>query len=292
MDLRNKPTTADSVTRVSVEAPEGSRVTLVSPDWADKTTWYFKSTRNAGVTLTDSGDGLRFDIDPDGYAVTIIDNYHGKYSDEDFLKTVDGYLPRAKAYVDGYEKTEQDPHYGNGGDYLVNYRDGYVTFLQSQAGKTVTMDYWEVGTSCWTIKPVAGKKLKLISAEVQFSENISVRDTVIFQPYGFVDVFAPHLVGPIPSGTLIPLGDPTIYKSMMDYINEANGALPVIPKTTTSNPTWRDLKFNIETYPWHYQALTELKSSYGMEVRITLQHHEEFSGYATATFYCLSYNDA
>jgi len=284
--------TKDNVLRVSVESTEGSRYTAITPNWTDKTTWYFKSIKVSGQTLVDSGDHTNYDS-PTGKCW--IDNYHGKYSDEDFITTEEGYVPRLKVYVDDVEKTEQDPHDGYGGDFIVDYRNSRVTFLTPLSeSETITVDTYEVNGSDWILRPQSGKKLKIVSTEVQFSSNISIKDSVTFQPYGLVDVFAPQYTPtPYPSGTKIPLGNPTIYKSQIDYINEANGSKPPIPATTCQTPTWRDLDVDVITYPWNYQAVTEIFGNYGMEILVKLQHDVELGGsLATATFYCLSYDDS
>ncbi|MDX1554917.1 MAG: hypothetical protein R3212_02720 [Xanthomonadales bacterium] len=284
--------TADGVQRVSVEKAEGSRVSAITPNWCDRCSWYYSADKKVGKALTELTP-LTFQ-DPDGKAW--IDNYHGRYSVEDFLTTKDGDVPRLKVYVDSVEMTEQDPHTGTGGDYTVQYDavgGAIITFAESQAGKAVTVDCWESNGSMWVLKPSAGKKLKIVSVEAQFAEDVSITDSIHFAAYGLVEVFAPHLTpSPYPAGTLIPLGDPVIYKTMLDFINEANGAMPVIPKTIAGVPTWRDLSKNIATYPWQYQAVTELLSSAGMEIRIWLEHETPFDGLvATATFYCLSYDE-
>ena len=283
--------TDDGVQRVSVEHTEGSRVSAITPNWCDPCSWYFQATKKTGKALTEI-NGTTFQ-DPDGK--WWIDNYHGRYSAEDILKTEAGDIPRLKVYVDDIQLTEQDPHAGSGGDYTVEYDavgGATVTFLADQTGKTVTVDCWECAGSCWILKPNPGKKLKIVSVEAQFSDDVSLRDTIKFQPYGLVDVFAPQLMDGVPSGTLIPLGNPTVYKTMLDFINEANGAMPIIRKSAHPSPSWRDLTVDIATYPWDYQAVTQLLSSAGMEVRIFMEHGTPFAGLvATATFYCLSYDE-
>jgi hypothetical protein len=292
--ILNRPpetaSTSDGVLRVSTEKAEGSRATFISPDWGDKRTWYQQSTPHINIALYDMGDGYTFAIDPDGYH-PMVDNFHGRYSDEDFLRTKDGFVPRAQVYVDGYSMEEQDPHYGVGGDYVIDYSKGWVTFFHQPEGSP-TIDYFSPDTSMWIVRPNPGKKLKLVRAEVQFSRNSRLNDSVVFQVVGNVEAFAPHLVNnPFPPGTKIPLANPTIYKTMMDYINESNGALPNIPKTEHPSPCWRDLLDDIVTFPWDYQTLTLLSSAGGMEIHISLQHEEEFDGHATATLYCISYDE-
>ena len=52
---------------------------------------------------------------------------------------------------------------------------------------------------------------------------------------------------------------------------------------------WRGIADETIVLDWDYVAATLLRSDYGMEVRIKLQHDAHFTGtYATATFYCLS----
>lgn len=275
LDMRTKPVTGDKVSRVSVERPEGSRTTLITPNWCDKTTWWYKSTKQTAQVL-DHVSGYTVYESPTTDAVWV-DNYHGKYSNEDFLLTEDGDVPRLKVYVNDVEKTEQDSHLGTGGDYTVNYATAQVTFLVAlDSEDVVKVDAWEADCSCWVLKPATGKKIKIVSSEVQFSDDIVIKDTVKFQLYVW------------DGETMIPYGNPINYKCIMDYINEANGATPVIPKTT-STPGWRDIDHDIVTLPWNYQALTELGA--GMEIRIELEHDEVFEGQvATATFYCLSYS--
>jgi hypothetical protein len=281
--------TADRVLRVSVEPTEGSRFTFTSPNWADPTTWFYKSTAHAGVELTDSGDGLTFSIDPQGDPVIVIDNLHGKYTDEDILTTESGVVPRAVVYASGVQATEKDPH-DNTGDYVVDYDAGTVTF-DSPPAKPVTMDYWESGSSEFVIKPAAGKKLKIVYVEAQFSGDVSIRDSLHFEAWGHAGVFAPAYV-PVPyaADDHIQLKE-TIYKTMRDYVNEANGTLNTSEGTTHGSPTWRDETRKIITYPWHYQAVTALCDSMGMEIRIKLEHDTPFEGFATATFYCLSVDE-
>lgn len=288
MNLCRDRKTLDGVLRVSTERPEGSRYTAITPNWCDKTTWYWDSCKQAAQTL-DHVSGYTVYKSPTAGAIWV-DNYHGKYSNEDFLLNRVGELPRLKVYVNDVEKTEQDPHIGTGGDYTVDYRIARVTFFAALTDTdVVTVDVWEVESSEWHLTPDAGKKLKITTSEVQFSKDILVKDTVLFQPEGPVEIFAPQYCPvPYPVGTMIPLGNPVVYKTMLDFVNEANGAMPVIPATTGTPKTWRDLQSDVVVYPWNYQAVTEI--IYPVRICVKLQHDVELGGtVATATFYCLSY---
>lgn len=276
--------TSDGSRIIATTKPDATKVTLISHDWTDTTTWYETATRVADETTTNSGDNQRYLL----AHTNIIDTYHGKISKEDYLKSADGYSYRVEVRVNDIIKTEQDPHYGTGGDYTIDYDDGYIDFLSPlDPADEVKATYYYMVDSVFTIKPETDKNLKIIYVEVQFSDDIILTDSVIFQPYGLVDIFAPQLMPGVPSGTKIPLGDPTVYKTMTDYQNEAVKAYATYP--ALGGAGWRGNSHPIIVMDWDYISSTVLRYDYGMEVRISLQHNEPFEGwYATATFYCLS----
>jgi hypothetical protein len=263
---------------------EGSRSTFITPSWCDKRTWYQKSVRVVDEVATVVTPTLVYAASH----VAIIDTYHGRISGEDYLKDAFGNSFRVIVKVNGATKVEQDPHTETGGDYTIDYLFGRATFL-SPLGvlDEVKLTYHYANGSEWTMAPAAGKILKIASVEAQFAADIILTDTVLFQAYGFVDVFAPQLMPGVPSGTKIPLGDPNTYKTMMDFINEANRSHPQI--LALGGAGWRGCSQAISPYEWDYKAITDLFSSKGMELRIKLQHDVPFGGYiATATLYCLS----
>jgi hypothetical protein len=262
--------TSDGKTIVAMWPTEGTRKTFITGNWCDKTTWYQKSVRVVDE-VADCTNPPTYTI----YAVDhtfLIDTYHGKISQEDFLKDASQNSFRVVVKVNDVAKTEQDPHTASGGDYTVNYATGVITFLSALTDTDVVkVTYHYQNGSEYTIKPDAGKKLKIRTAEVQFTKDITITDTVKFQLYV--------------AGN--PYGDPVVYKTLMDYINEANGAYPEIASMGTGN--WRGIPQGVVTFPWNYLAMTELKSSIAMEIRIKLDHEIPFTGTcATATFYCLS----
>lgn len=284
------PETPDNIQYVSVVPNKGSKTTLFTYNWCDKTTWFKQATYKQGITAS-TGDNQTYTL-ADQF---LIDTYHGKITQEDFLVPESGSNTyRVKVRVNGEEKTEQDPHYGgNHGDYVINYASGTIQFHSALSGSDeVVADYYAASGSCWVLKPDHGKVLEIVSVEVQFSQDVDLQDSIHFQAYGMVNHFAPQLMEPpptgssLPSGTLIPLGEPDIYKTMFDYYNDANGAYPVIPAIGGSS--WRGAKKDVYSFPWKYQTVSRILSSKGMEVRINLEHDTPFGGdSATATFYCL-----
>jgi len=277
----------DGRQRVTAEKSNIPKKTFISHDWTDKTTWTEASARIVDEVASGSGNGLNYSLS----FIDIIDTYHGKITHEDYL-TDGSNSYRVVVKVNGVPKAEQDPHVGAGGDYVVNYNSGTITFNSQLSGSDqVQVTYHHASSSIFTIRPDSGNVIRLDFAEVQFSSNVIVKDSVIFQPYGFVDVFAPQLLttngGPLPPGTKIPLGNPVKYKTMRDYQNEAVKSYPAYDAIGGSG--WRGTPFGVVVLDWDYVSSTVLKSSCGMEIRIYLEHNEPFGGsYATATFYCTS----
>jgi hypothetical protein len=276
--------TSDGKPIYALEKSDATKITLISHDWTDPTTWYETSIRIADETVANSGDNQRYLL----AHLYIIDTYHGKVSREDYLKNADGYSYRVEVKVNDIIKAEQDPHFGTGGDYTINYKDGYIDFLEV-LGPTdeVKAIYHYMVDSTFTVKPDAGKNIKIVFVEVQFSQDVVLNDSIIFQPYGLVDVFAPQLMPGVPSGTKIPLGNPTVYKTMTDYQNDAAKSYPIYP--VMGGAGWRAASQPIVIFDWDYVSSTVVKSAYGMEVKVKLQHDTAFGGwYATASFYCIS----
>jgi hypothetical protein len=267
------PTSSEGKPLVVQWPTEGTRKTFITGNWCDKTTWYQKAVRVVDeiADCTNAPTYTTYQVDQ----THLIDTYHGKISGEEYLKDSSNNSFRVVVKVNDVTKTEQDPHTGSGGDYTVNYVTGVITFLSPRLiTDVVKVTYHYANGSEYVIKPEAGKILKIRTAEVQFTKDIVLTDTVRFQLYV--------------AGN--PYGDAVVYKTLMDYINEANGAYPEI--SSMGGNGWRGLPQNVVTFPWNYQAVTELKSSLAMEIRIKLEHDTPFTGTsATATFYCLSENE-
>lgn len=130
--------------------------------------------------------------------------------------------------------------------------------------------------------------MQLDEIEVQVSGDILVKDTIRFQAHGPVQVFAPQLMGEptnYPGEMMIPLGSPLVYKGLRDIMNDGQLSYPHYPALGSGN--WRGLPEPVYIIEWNYVRATSLASSTGMEIRVTLDHDEEFGGVmATATFYC------
>jgi hypothetical protein len=261
---------------------------LITPNWCDKTTWYPDSAYIGDEVALDSGDHTTYGLAHE----FVIDVYHGKITFEDALRDSDGRSYRAIVKVNDVVKTEQDPHLGAGGDYTVDYAAGEVTFLAAlQPADVVKVTYHYAQGSTAILAPTAGKILILSNVELQFSEDVVMNDTVLFQAYGFVQVFAPQLMGPpynLPPNTKIPLGDPLIYKTLIDLLNDSNKSYPAYPALGGSN--WRAMKQKVYIFSWDYiVGSTLLRASEGMEIHIKMEHHAGCGGsLAVVACYCTS----
>lgn len=277
-----EPKLADGRARMSSEKTNQSRITFYSPNWCDKTTWYPTSVYVASETVSlDDSDGYYHLAHP-----YVIDSYHGKITTEDSLKDSSGHSYRVAVKVNGATKTEQDPHYGTGGDYLVDYVDGYImpiSWTPVDSDTLVATYHYAISASV-TISPASGKQLLINMAECQFSTDVIMNDTATFTVNGYAGVFAPQLG--YPYNTLIPLTS-FKYKTMNDLFNDACRSYPVYPPLGGAG--WRGMSCPSTVLDWDYVSATTLNSASGMQVVITLDHNAEFGGtYATVTFYCTS----
>ena len=283
VDLGNVDLTTDGRQRVSSEKPEGARKTVITSNFCDRTTWYWKSKKQAALTLVDQGAHTVYKDESDPVTYPWIDNAHGKYFKEDFLLNEDGQIPRMVVYVDGVAKVEDDPHTEQG-DYTVDYTNGTVTFATPLgASAVVTADAWSSKESTMVYGPDDGNRIKLDSVEIQMTEDVSFADTIVYQTMAYNPFDPPHRM---------PYGDPDKYKSMLDLIAESNRAYPQIMPTTAPSPIWRDLAQKVTTLVWDFNATIELPSAYGGQIWMSLEHDTPFGGtWCTVALYGRQYLD-
>jgi len=277
------PIEANGKPIVSIAPGEGLKLNKMSVNWCDRTTWWYNS-KYIVDEVAECKDPLTHTLYDVSYN-NIIDTYHGKITGENSLLDNDGYSYRVIVKVNDIEKTERDPHIGSGGDYTINYSTGRITFSPSlEHSDVVKVTYHYEDGSLWIIKPNVNKIIRIKRAECQFSDDIILTDSLVYDLYGSADYFAP---GQFPPGTLIQLVGADYYKTIYDYMNDANGIYPEIPALGGTN--WRGCQKKIYSFPWDFQTTTDLYSSRGMELHVYLEHDVSFSGtYATGTFYCLN----
>ncbi len=273
------PKTSDFRLRLAQEKPSGSRATQITFNWCDKTTWYPDALRVVGETPTEP-DGETYYQLANTY---VIDTFHGKIMGEDFLKDASNYSYRVSVTLDGVAKVEVDPHTGVG-DYSVDYINGRITPINwSRGAGAVLVTYNYARTSKFWVKPPAGCKLVVNQVECQFSSDIQLTDTAVFQPRGLASSWAPQLG--LPAGTKIPLGNPLKYKTMRNFYDDAMRAYPAY--SSLGGNSWRGCQQPATVLDWDYTRTTDLLSSSGMDIEVRLEHDVPFEGeFATVTFYC------
>lgn len=278
------PKTEDGRPLVAFSKPDASKKTIISHDWTDPTTWY-TAARPCTEQVSASDDLQTYALS----YTNVIDLVHGKVFNEDLVRTPEGASYRVVVTVNDGPVAERDPHSGEG-DYTVDYERGHLVFSTPLLpSDVVKATYFYATTSLFVVKPDAGRALKIAAVEVQFSDDVVLTDSVVFQPMGFADVFAPQLVqaGVLATGTKVPLGPPTTYKSFTDFQSEAVRSYPKFARIGGTN--WRASPHEVLVFNWDYVTETALRSDAGVEVHLRLQHDVPFEGwYATATFYCTS----
>ena len=274
--------TNDSKLRVAIEKSDSFRKTFFTHNWCDRTTWYPESVRVDNETPTSDGYYTTYSL-ANQY---IIDMYHGKVTHEDRLLDSDGYSYRVAVTVDGYVKAEQDPHYGTGGDFVVDYEAGTITFssaLTAQSDVRVTYHY--ATSSNFSIKPSPGKSLLIDRVEVQFSKDVQLNDTSQYIFSGYAAAFAPQYVPPLSPTSLVEISTLN-YKTFQDYLNDCTGSYPNYSAMGGSG--WRGTQTESVILVWDYISATTLFSSAGMQVDIKLEHETPFGGsWSAVTFYCI-----
>lgn len=285
----NDRRTTDGRARIATEKSDVENTIVYSFNWCDKTTWYCES-----ISVVDEVATVLVPLTYTVYQVAhtnIIDTYHGKIPQETFLVDVNSVSYRVVVKVNGVPKVEQNPHLGTGGDYTVDYALGRVTLLSALTIlDEVKVSYHYANTSGFVIKPATGKTLRVDNVKIQLSTDVVLTDSLYSQPQGLVEVFAPQLMPGVPAGTLVPLRNPVIYKTISDFQSIAMGISA--PTTALGGGGWRGQSHQLIIVDLKNLTQQALIASKGMQLRLYLEHGVAFTGYcASATFFCLVENE-
>lgn len=280
----------DDSIKVTLVGRLGSEALYASHDFCDPTTWYSQSVRVVGEVATNpSNDLINYKVSHKN----IIDMSHGKVYDEDSLCEDVEHAYCIKIFVDGYQKTQREAFEASGGDYDINYKDGYINFFEPLASNSVvTIDYSYENGSAWVLKPYTGKYLDIYKAKLQFTDDTIMTDTIHYEVWGYVDVFAPQYLqsngGPLPSGTLVKIMN-SCYKQVGQFIDEAES---IGPRMDPIGGADRGFTNALKTINFGYETIRRLQSSYGMEMHARLDHDRHFTGErCTIAFRCISSNE-
>lgn len=283
----------------------GEEKVIASHNLADRCTWFTESKRVDDETL-DTSDNLEFQSDHSHW----IDMTSGRVHRQDewvakqkAAEPEDPHGYEVIVKVDSVTKTPRAPFATSGGDYEIIWEDGKIIFFEEQTG-TVTASYSYSDGSTWVLKPAPGTKLIVEDAEADFSADVVFATAVKYTVYGLVDVFAPELTpSPYPSGTLIPVQDDR-YDRVSSIFQEARGAYSQVLAVGATEAhkaisdidefrrTSRGMKSMVQPIPFAYSTVRELISSYGLELRLSLEGDIPFEGeLASMTYYCTELED-
>lgn len=249
--------------------------TLITPDWCDKTTWYYESIRVTNEQLVHVQDDQVYSSANPFW----IDLRDGKLTQSEGIWPTYRPVVRVDNVVQVLNSTEQQ-----NGNYDYNAETGVVTFNQPLTpGAVVTADYSYGSSSLWKVIPLPGRKLSIRAVEIQFSKDIEITTAAIFAVHGPIDVFAPHLLqsngGPFPSGTKIPLRV-NRYDRMYNFIDEAQHSYPDIP--ALGGNSWRGMSQPMHIFRWPYTGAygtpTVLDANKGMELHVSLENNIPYAG--------------
>lgn len=304
-----QPLVDSSIARMSPEKPQVAEAWFHSPNWCDPTTWWQESIRVTDQLLTSNDQGRRvFSLNKQN----IIDLVHGKVAMEDHFSSP--YL--LHVYVDGVEVFEDEPLsvVGEGkNDFDMNYAAGQVSFHDPvPENAVVTADFSYTYNSTWTISADPGKRVLLQAAEIEFTTDFDMTDTIHYQAFapaalvaagagvdvptlqsvltaqyggtrdalfGFlrlVDDTGTPLQRDLEDGDKVPV--PTehrIYKTYWDFKSQSNGNYPMVP--AVGGPV-RGTRHPSVTHPYDYRGAKAISSVLGTEVRCWLEHHRPYGG--------------
>lgn len=157
------------------------------------------------------------------------------------------------------------------GDFYVDYPNGQINFFQSVTG-TVTCDHYYENGSTFYLTPKPGTQIDMLKSEIQFTKDIIIFSATNFEIWGYD-----------PTGQVSPpekvLLNKENYKSLKDLISTGNLGQGEIPAMI-------QLPVATVVFPFDYTGRKILKSSWGMELRISTDYDIPVSGtFGTGTFY-------
>ena len=260
----------DGFTKVAVaKSFAESSKSFVSPDFSDRTTWFYESTRVTDEVATDSGDQLTYTYAPNDYVINL-----DKVSDREDYKdpaTIDCTIEVKKNDVvqtTGFTLTFP----------AANTKGASVVFSSAlQGSDVVKVSYAKEAGSAFILTANAGKKVLLDYVETQFSAGSVLADTLVFE-----------LIADLGGGDLV-LGK-TEYITAQDFLNKGNHGSQL--------KAFGALTKDINVFPWNYLTGFTIKPSTETvnpannefhKIKMYLKNNIPYTSceIATGTFYCL-----
>lgn len=298
--------------KISTAGVAGQKQTFISANWADPTTWWQSSTRQENVPLISSSSTSFLLSSP----CVIVDVSHHKMSDESTNPDIYECAPSIKVgdieYVENYYRglSIVSPTYGFTLDYLTGnvefnnpidealLSEVKISFNKVELNQNDT-DPYGPRASAWNICAPENSLVLLNKAEVQFSEDVLLTDSIRFVPYYIVgrdpsmDAFLSSIgLGSLPNGYHLPLStlDPSLEKrfnTMEDFIDDSDGCYQ-IPASSSPSTSHRDVQVAKRVYVWNYQGTENMKvdSKKGYYLRLWIKDDYPLTGTkATVTIY-------
>jgi len=275
---RNNP---DKIVTVKPDSNLYSRIYAFSVNTCDPTTWYVESQYASGVELFPSLSNLlpislptgestyNYWILPQNSGVgnSIIDLSHGKVTEENLLVAPTGTY-QIEVFIDGVKKTERECYENVGGDYQVDYENGYIFFFNAISGMAnITANYYYSPSGVgpiFSVTPPVGKKWIIDTAELQVSTDFEMTDTIV------QNVFLTHPV----YGRIKAIED-VEYKRIDNFLDFTFGSHPIIP---AFGGALRGSQQDTIIMRWQYLTPLELLSSLQMELRSWSKHGRKLGG--------------
>lgn len=274
--------TDDNELQVVVNPSPGSEKNFYLPNMCSRKCWWSSADKQTQAALTTDGERTAWN---DASHVDWIDVMHGFIKQEENLKAVgeacEDYPPVIETSEDGSApwtarvEDGQDTY-----DYFINYDTGVVTF------NTALPANWQVRATFYKAKaqyeflitPGTGKRLKIVRA-------------VIFASLDFEfagDIYYSVRVGGNQVGA-------DIYKTAYDFIEGAMGGIievPLVGGTIALGQNYRGMHHAMLMVEMRNLKYTELRSSYGMDLRITMPTGVKWGGTrVTSAFTCESVDE-
>lgn len=263
---------------IHVGASDVSSFSIVTHDYSDRSTWYQKSVRVLGETLTPDVNNLEFSsvnshwVNIGSLRLTfqyrrIIkrDGTFGSSSDWAVVVKINGSIVDTSLYN-------------------VDYTAGKITFNSAvDPLDVVTVDYSHTNNvavcSEFILKPAANRKTFIAHTEVQFSKDLNFTKPIRFEIWagGAIENYGDFGDAMFDAGYGQYRAD---YRSIRDFINVSNNGVGWIPACG-------GLAHDVLVFPFNYTQAIMLSSNLGMLLRLVLIDDEPIiSGdIATATFY-------
>jgi hypothetical protein len=257
------------------EPRPGNEKYFYVPNLCDKCCWYEKATQVNTQQLANSGDNQTYNSPNPSW----IDLTHGRVFKEDSIPNRDSYIPVVEVDTgSGFTARVENSWGATDNDYTVDYDAGTIAFNAALAPTDIVRaSYYYGNDSEFTIEPEAGKRLKVLYTEIQFTKNAVMNANIHFEIWVYNPMDPPNRI----------LYKRETYKRLIDFFQESTGPFPVIPAFGGNGE--RGIQSDIISLPFAYQAYRDLKSSQGAQLRVRIEGNVAMGGeFANSTFYCLS----